>query len=235
MGWNLAFSAGACALSFAAVSPRFAAGLALGAVLEAVNFRSLWRSCERIFLGGRARRRPGRRALRPALRAARRRDLLRDPRRRAPRRPRRRALADRAGDACSPPGARARPSIADAPALAPDDPEWERWDAWRARERDADAEEEEAVTVFQQLEHATQVPWVIWSSLAGALLLLAAGLLVRARLAATGGGVVPDHGFSAAQRLRGPDRDARRPRRAEHGPRSGAATSPSSPRSSSSS
>ena len=38
---------------------------------------------------------------------------------------------------------RARPPlVADAPALAPDDPEWERWDAWRARERDAEAEEE---------------------------------------------------------------------------------------------
>jgi F-type H+-transporting ATPase subunit a len=52
------------------------------------------------------------------------------------------------------------------------------------------------VTLFQQLEHATHVPWVIWSSLACALLLLTAGLLVRSRLAATGGGVVPDAGFS---------------------------------------
>jgi F-type H+-transporting ATPase subunit a len=52
------------------------------------------------------------------------------------------------------------------------------------------------VTLFQQLEHATQVPWVIWSSLACAALLLTAGLLVRSRLAATGGGVVPDAGFS---------------------------------------
>jgi F-type H+-transporting ATPase subunit a len=52
------------------------------------------------------------------------------------------------------------------------------------------------VTVFQQLEHATHVPWVIWSSLACALLLLSGGLVVRSRLAATGGGVVPDPGFS---------------------------------------
>src|SRR5262245_510553 len=50
MSWNLAFSAGASALGFALVSPRFAAGLAVGAVLEIANFRSMWRSCERIFL-----------------------------------------------------------------------------------------------------------------------------------------------------------------------------------------
>jgi F-type H+-transporting ATPase subunit a len=52
------------------------------------------------------------------------------------------------------------------------------------------------VTVFQQLEHATHVPWMIWSSLAAALLLLGGGLVVRGRLAATGGGIVPDAGFS---------------------------------------
>ena len=52
------------------------------------------------------------------------------------------------------------------------------------------------MTVFQQLEHATHVPWVIWSSLACALLLLTAGLVVRTRLAATGGGIVPDPGFT---------------------------------------
>ena len=52
------------------------------------------------------------------------------------------------------------------------------------------------MTVFQQLEHATHIPWVIWSSLACALLLLSGGLVVRSRLAATGGGVVPDPGFT---------------------------------------
>ena len=50
MTWNLAFSAGAGALGFALVSPRFALGLAVGALLEIANFRSMWRSCERIFL-----------------------------------------------------------------------------------------------------------------------------------------------------------------------------------------
>jgi F-type H+-transporting ATPase subunit a len=52
------------------------------------------------------------------------------------------------------------------------------------------------VTLFQHLEHATNVPWVIWSALAAAALLLSSGLLVRSRLAATEGGLVPDDGFS---------------------------------------
>src|SRR4029453_9540077 len=52
MGLNLGVGAGASALSFALVSPRFAAGLALGAILEAANFRSFWRSWERIFFAG---------------------------------------------------------------------------------------------------------------------------------------------------------------------------------------
>ena len=47
----------------------------VGALLEIANFRSLWRSCERIFLVGHERRRPGRRDVRPALHPARRRDL----------------------------------------------------------------------------------------------------------------------------------------------------------------
>ena len=53
------------------------------------------------------------------------------------------------------------------------------------------------MTVFQQLEHATQVPWVIWSSLAcRAAAPRRRASLVRGRLAATGGGVVPDPGFT---------------------------------------
>jgi hypothetical protein len=35
------------------------------------------------------------------------------------------------------------PADPDAPRLAPDDPDWERWDAWRARERDPVLEEDE--------------------------------------------------------------------------------------------
>ena len=141
MGWNLAFSAGALALALVAVSPRFAAGLALGAVLEAVNFRSLWRSCERIFLSGAPGSGPAVAlfGLRFVLLGA----VI--------------FFAIEAG--VDPVGLvvglslivpaivlaawRARPPVfADAPALAPDDPEWERWDAWRARERDEVAEEE---------------------------------------------------------------------------------------------
>ncbi len=53
LGWNLAFSASTCAASYALVSPRFALAVALGAVLELMNFRSLWRSCERVFFAGR--------------------------------------------------------------------------------------------------------------------------------------------------------------------------------------
>jgi F-type H+-transporting ATPase subunit a len=52
------------------------------------------------------------------------------------------------------------------------------------------------VNIFHFLEEATHVPWVLWSSLFAAVLLLGSGLLVRARLAATQGGLVPDAGFS---------------------------------------
>lgn len=51
-GLNLGFSAGAVAASWALVSPRFAASLALGAALEAMNFRSLRRSSQAIFQAG---------------------------------------------------------------------------------------------------------------------------------------------------------------------------------------
>ncbi len=52
LGWNLAFSASACAASYSLVSPRFALALGVGALLEVVSFRSLWRSCEKILLAG---------------------------------------------------------------------------------------------------------------------------------------------------------------------------------------
>ena len=52
------------------------------------------------------------------------------------------------------------------------------------------------MSVFHALEHATHVPWVVWSALFSALLLVGTGLVVRARLAAAGGGVVPDEGVS---------------------------------------
>jgi F-type H+-transporting ATPase subunit a len=52
------------------------------------------------------------------------------------------------------------------------------------------------VNIFQSLEHATGLPWVLWSSLFAGALLLLSGVMVRARLAATQGGLVPDQGFT---------------------------------------
>jgi hypothetical protein len=141
MSWNLAFSAGASALGFALVSPRFAFGLAVGALLEIANFRSLWRSCERIFFSGGPGAGPavatfGLRfillggviflVLRGGIDAA---GLL-------------------VGLSLVVPASilaawRARPPIvADAPALAPDHEEWDRWNPWLARES-AETEEDE--------------------------------------------------------------------------------------------
>jgi len=51
LGWNLAFSAGACAASLALLSPRFAGSVALGAALETVNLRALWAFSEQVLLG----------------------------------------------------------------------------------------------------------------------------------------------------------------------------------------
>ncbi|MCG8436376.1 MAG: F0F1 ATP synthase subunit A [Gammaproteobacteria bacterium] len=52
------------------------------------------------------------------------------------------------------------------------------------------------MSIFQSLEHATHIPWVIWSSLFAGALLLLTGVMVRSRIAATHGGTIPDHGFS---------------------------------------
>jgi len=52
------------------------------------------------------------------------------------------------------------------------------------------------VNIFHSLQEATHVPWVIWSSLFAAALLLVSGVLVRGRLATAQGGLVPDAGFS---------------------------------------
>ena len=142
-GWNAALSASACALSAAAVSPRFAAALALGALLEAANFRALWGSCERVLGTGAAASRLAVAALgvRLALLAV----VI--------------AVALRAGidaagllvglslivPATLAAAWRARPPVVpDAPALAPDDPAWDLWNPWLTRERaprDGDAED----------------------------------------------------------------------------------------------
>ena len=52
------------------------------------------------------------------------------------------------------------------------------------------------MNIFTSLEHATGLPWVISSALFAGLLLIVSGLLVRSRLAAAHGGLVPDSGFT---------------------------------------
>jgi len=52
------------------------------------------------------------------------------------------------------------------------------------------------MTLAQQLEHATSIPWPVWASLFAITLILLSGVLVRSRLAAADGGIVPDAGFS---------------------------------------
>jgi F-type H+-transporting ATPase subunit a len=52
------------------------------------------------------------------------------------------------------------------------------------------------VNLFESLEHATQVHWLLWSVLATATILVLTGMLVRTSLASANGGVVPDEGFS---------------------------------------
>ena len=48
---NLALSAGAVAASYALVSPAFATSLAVGALIETLNFRHLLRSGKAFFAG----------------------------------------------------------------------------------------------------------------------------------------------------------------------------------------
>jgi hypothetical protein len=139
LGWNLAFSAGATAAGLALVSPRFAASLALGALLETVSFRALWRASERVLLG---RGSGGAAALgafgvRFVMLAA--------------------VLWVALGAGAHPVGLvvglslmvpavvlaawRVRPRSGPAgPAPAPDDPSWDAWNAWLARERPPDEE-----------------------------------------------------------------------------------------------
>ena len=50
--WFLGLAAVAGAASLALASPRFAASMGVGALLQLVNFRALWTSCEKILLVG---------------------------------------------------------------------------------------------------------------------------------------------------------------------------------------
>jgi hypothetical protein len=130
---NLALSAGAVAASWWLATPAFALSLGFGALLEAVNFRGLRRSAQFLFWGqiqgGRGW--SGLFALRFGLLVIGIGAALAfgaDP------------VGLLVGLSLIMPAAvfeawRARPAVdPSAPALAPDDPSWDRWNAWLARE-----------------------------------------------------------------------------------------------------
>jgi hypothetical protein len=139
---NLGICTGAVATSLALSSSRFAASLALGAAIEAINFRALRSASLRLLAGDLS---VGRAwilvfALRFFLLAA----VL--------------AVAFRAG--AHPVGLllglsmivpaailgawRQRPAVGNpAPGPPPDDPSWDRWNPWLARERAPEEEEDE--------------------------------------------------------------------------------------------
>jgi F-type H+-transporting ATPase subunit a len=50
--------------------------------------------------------------------------------------------------------------------------------------------------LFEWLEHQTHVPALLLSALTAGALILLAGVAIRARIAASGGGIVPDEGIS---------------------------------------
>jgi hypothetical protein len=140
---NLKLSAGAVAASLVLATPVFAFSLLAGALLESFNFHALRRSAQFLFWGqidcGRGWM--GVFALRFSLLAL---GIIA-------------ALhfgADPVGlliglslmiPAVAIEAWRARPAVdASAPALASDDPSWDRWNPWLARERDPVEEDEES-------------------------------------------------------------------------------------------
>ena len=149
LAWYLGLAAAAGAISLALASPRFAASMGIGALLQLTNFRALWSSCEKILLVGG----PGAGlaiatfsvrfvllgavvgiALWAGIDAA---GLL-------------------VGLSLIIPAAvvaawRARPPVLEnVPALADDDPSWDLWNPWLAHERDlSDEEEEGALSLFR--------------------------------------------------------------------------------------
>jgi hypothetical protein len=139
--WNLAISAGAVATSLVFATPAFALSLALGAALETVNFRALHRSARFLLfdaIGG-ARGWVAVFALRFSLLAVCIGAALYLGAH---------AIALLLGLSLIMPALlieawRTRPPvIADAPALAADDPSWEQWNPWLAREEERDPDEE---------------------------------------------------------------------------------------------
>ena len=132
---NLTLSAGAVAVSWWLVSPGFAASLGFGALLEAVNFRGLHRQAQllcfgRIRSGGSWTGLYGLRFGLLVIGIGGGLALGADP------------VGLLIGLSLIMPTSvwaawRHRPPVdPDAPALGPDDPDWERWNAWLARERD---------------------------------------------------------------------------------------------------
>jgi len=140
LGWNLALSAGATAVSWAVVSPRFAGSLALGALLESVNFRNLWRHSEAVLLARSVRAAAlGAFGLRFVVLAGALFVALRygaDP------------VGLLVGLSIIIPAVvwaawQARPAVdPTAPVLPADDPAWDAWNPWTARERKPDDDEE---------------------------------------------------------------------------------------------
>lgn len=139
---NLKLSAGAAALSLALATPAFAASLLAGAALESVNFRGLRRSAAAFFGGdlpgsGGYRALFGLRFLLLAVGIAVALGVGADP------------IGLVIGLSLIMPAAvieawRHRPPVQpDAPRLDSDDPAWESWDAWLAREREPAEDEEE--------------------------------------------------------------------------------------------
>jgi hypothetical protein len=139
-GLNLGLCAGAVAISWVMLSPLFAASLAAGAALEVANFRSLRRSCRAIFRAGVSGSGPAVSAfgLRFALLAA--------------------AVGLALYLGAHPVGLliglslivpstiiaawMARPEPAPpTPAPPPDDPSWDEWNPWLAREREAEEDQ----------------------------------------------------------------------------------------------
>jgi hypothetical protein len=140
---NLKLSAGAVAASLVLATPAFAFSLLAGALLEAMNFHGLRRSAQFLFWGQMADGRgwTGVFALRFSLLAI--------------------GIAAALHFGADPAGLliglslmvpavvieawRARPPIDEsAPALAPDDQSWDRWNPWLAREDDAREDEEDS-------------------------------------------------------------------------------------------
>jgi len=134
---NLQLSAGAVAASLLLAPPAFSWGIAAGALMEAINFRGLRGYARRLFAGDLAGSQVwvGVYALRMLLIGIGIWGVLQlgaDP------------LGLLLGLSLVVPAVlihawRTRPAVdPDAPALAADDPAWEAWDPWRARERDVE-------------------------------------------------------------------------------------------------